>query len=286
MKYERFTLLNGEFIDSHNEEPVFNIEERGVQFGDGVYEVVRIYNGVPYTLTEHLNRFYRSLNEVKLNLPWEKETLSEHLKHLLSLNDFLGDGIIYFQATRGNAPRNHLFPTPTKPNLYAYIKKFDRPINKLSTGVNVSIEDDIRWLRCDIKSLNLLPNVLAKQTAFDKGCFEALLHRNGVITECSSSNFYIIKNNTVITHPTDNLILNGITRQQVKDLCNKNHIPFIEKEFNIDDVFSADESFLTSTTSEVMPIVAVNEREIGNGCVGELTKKIQNMFASDIGCNN
>lgn len=281
MNYEQYVLLNGEFIDTHAKEATMPIEERGFHFGDGVYEVARLYKGVYYTLEEHIDRLYRSLNEIKIKINWEKEEFMDLLNQLVKINSFTEDGIIYLQITRGSAARNHLFPEDTEPNVVVYVKKFDRPVEKLNSGVAVSIADDIRWLRCDIKSLNLLPNILAKQEAAEKGFFEVVLNRNGLITECSSSNFYMIKQGKVFTHPISNLILNGITRQRIKDLCVLNNIPFIEEAFTSDDIVNGEEFFLTSTTSEVMPVVQVNEKLINNGKVGSTTRRLQELFAQD-----
>lgn len=281
MNHEPIIFMNGDFVNTDETAVSFPIEERGFQFGDGVYEVIRIYKGNYYTLDEHLTRLYRSLNEVKIDLLWGKEKLTEILNDLKIMNNFMDDGIIYLQVSRGSAARNHLFPTNTKPNIVAYLKKAVRPVESLETGVSVFLSDDIRWLRCDIKSLNLLPNVLAKQTAFDNCCFEALFHRDGVVTECSASNVYMVKNGAVYTHPTNNLILNGITRQRVKFICEINQIPFIEKAFHIMDITSADEMFLTSTTSEIMPIVSVSGNDVANGEVGSLTRNLQNLFSND-----
>lgn len=281
MNHEPIIFMNGTFVNTEETSVNFPIEERGFQFGDGVYEVIRIYKGNYYTLDEHLTRLYRSLNEVKIELAWEKEELTKILDDLKFMNNFSDDGIIYLQVSRGSAARNHLFPTNTTPNIVAYVKKAVRPVESLETGISVYLSDDIRWLRCDIKSLNLLPNVLAKQTAFENGCFEALFHRDGVVTECSASNVYMVKDGAVYTHPTTNLILNGITRQRVKTICESNQIPFIERAFHILDLASADEMFLTSTTSEVMPIVSVSGNNIANGEIGVLTKKLQNLFSLD-----
>lgn len=286
MSYEDVIFYNGDFINTKEKNVNIPIEERGFQFGDGIYEVFRIYDGNIYTLKEHLIRLYRSLAEVKISIRWDINELSQLLIQLVEKNDFQKDGQVYLQVTRGSASRNHLFPKDTEPNIISYVRGAERPFNTMRDGVEASLTDDIRWLRCDIKSLNLLGNVLAKQEAADKGCYEAILHRSGKVTECSSSNVYLIKDNKIYTHPADNLILDGITRLRLRGICEKNNIDFIEEAFYIGDIYTADEMFLTSTTSEITPIVKVNGDKIGKGEVGTLTRKLQNLYEKDAGLSN
>ena len=225
-----------------------DIEDRGYQFGDGVYEVIRIYNGKPFTAEEHLDRLYDSAEKIKIVMPFEKADLFSLLNQLIEENG-VQNGSVYMQITRGASPRNHVFPgKDVKPVLTAYTNVVERPESALDHGVKAIIADDIRWLRCDIKSLNLLPNLLAKQQATEQGCTEAILHRNGIVTEGSSSNAYIVKDGHIKTHPATNLILNGITRQVIAQLCEKNNIPFSEEAFQLDDLLQADEVFISSTT--------------------------------------
>lgn len=281
MAHESVIFYNGNFMDTTSEKASFPIEERGFQFGDGIYEVIRLYDGQFYTMEEHMIRLYRSLHEVRITIPWTQEELTHLLEELVAKNNFSSDGQVYLQITRGSAPRNHVFPENTTPNVVAYVKEAARPHGTMSNGVATYLADDIRWLRCDIKSLNLLPSVLAKQTAKEKGGYEAIFHRNGTVTECSSSNVYLVKDGVIYTHPTTNLILNGITRQRVVAICKEQGVPLVEKAFSVEDIFSADELFLTSTTSEVTPIVSVDDVAIGNGSVGSITKQLQKWYEID-----
>lgn len=281
MTHESVVYYNGDFIDTSIEEAVIPIEERGFQFGDGIYEVIRLYNGSFYTMKEHMDRLYRSLKEVRIEIPWTQEELTKQMEELVRRNSFSLDGQVYLQITRGSAPRNHLFPENNVPNIVAYVKKAERPHKTMQNGVSAFLAEDIRWLRCDIKSLNLLPNVLAKQTAKEQGSYEAIFHRGDIVTECSSSNVYLVKNGTIYTHPTTNLILNGITRQRIVAICEAHSIPLVEKPFTIYDIDSADEMFLTSTTSEVTPIISVNRKNISNGTVGPLTARLQALYEVD-----
>ena len=168
-------------------------EDRGYQFGDGIYEVIRIYDGSMFTATEHINRFYNSADKIKLVIPFTKDVFHKMLYDLIEANE-VTTGQVYVQITRGASPRQHQFPTnAVEPVLTAYTKEVERPVSQMANGVAAKTVEDVRWLRCDIKSLNLLGNVMAKQEAHEAGCFEALLHRGDSITEGSSSNMYGIK---------------------------------------------------------------------------------------------
>jgi len=274
-----YVIIGGEIVDRGH--ATVDIEDRGYQFGDGVYEVIRVYNGKMFTAKEHLIRLQESAEKISIQIPYQPTELEEMLKGLIDKNN-LSNGIIYMQFTRGESPRNHAFPHNVAPTFVAYTRKVDRPVSSMQEGVKAIFIDDIRWLRCDIKSLNLLGNLLAKQKAVEAGCFEAIQHRGDIVTEGSSSNVAIVKNGTVITHPANNLILNGITRQKVKQVCEQNQIPFEEKEFTIEEVLHADEVFLSGTTVEVTPIVEVEEKKISGGTPGQVTKKLQQLIMDEI----
>lgn len=272
-------FLNGRFIN--REDAKVDIEDRGYQFGDGIYEVIRIYNGKMFTVKEHLQRLIESAEKIKLTISYSIDELEETLRNLIQENR-LKLGIVYIQVTRGVSARNHLFPSDVKPTIVAYTKELNRPFESIKQGVKVKLVEDIRWLKCEIKSLNLLPNIMARQSASEEGCYEAIFHRGSVITEGSASNICIVKNGVISTHPANHLILNGISRQVVLKKCMEQHIDVDETAFTIDELFEADEAFLTSTTSEVMPILEVEGRKIGNGVVGNISKKLQAAFDAEI----
>ncbi|MFJ5715885.1 D-amino-acid transaminase [Neobacillus sp. NPDC093127] len=275
-----FAILNGKIID--RSEAKVDVEDRGYQFGDGVYEVIRVYNGKMFTAAEHLERFVKSSDSIGISLPYKTEELSALLEELIEKNN-LELGIIYMQLTRGVSPRNHAFPiAKVAPALTAYTKEFERPVESMKTGVKTILTEDIRWLRCDIKSLNLLGNLLAKQKAAEAGCFEAILHRDENVTEGSSSNIYIVKNGVVITHESNNLILKGITKDVILELCLANNIPVEERTFTLEELASAEEVFLSSTTSEVMPIVGIDNKKVIEGQPGPVTKTLQKLFQQEI----
>ena len=275
-----FALLNGEIIP-RNEAKV-DVEDRGYQFGDGIYEVIRIYNGKMFTANEHLKRFEKSAQSIGISFPYKAETIIEMLEQLIKKNN-LDLGIVYMQLTRGTAPRNHAFPTEVvRPTLVAYTSKVERPLNPVKDGVKTILTEDIRWLRCDIKSLNLLGNILAKQKAAEQGCFEVIMHRGDDVTEGSSSNIFIVKNGVVITHQSNNLILKGITKDVILRKISENHLNVEERAFTLEELAGADEVFLSSTTAEVMPIVEIDGKKVSDGTPGPVTRKLQKLFTNEI----
>jgi D-alanine transaminase len=273
-------FLDGQFTE--REGLNISIDDRGYYFGDGVYEVIKVYGGELYTAEEHINRLFQSASKIKMAIPYADGELMEIARELVKANNILV-GHIYIQITRGSAPRLHQFPdSSVPPVVIAYAINNPRPMAGIENGVAVKSVEDVRWLRCDIKSLNLLGNVLAKQEAHEAGCTEALLHRDGVVTEGSASNMVGIKDGTVYTHPATNLILNGITRQVVLGLCKELGIPVVEKSFTLDEAFEMDEFILTSTTSEVTPVISIDGHPISSGVPGIVTKQLQEAFAVQI----
>lgn len=258
------------------------LEERGLQFGDGVYEVVRIYNGEYFLLKEHIDRLFRSMEAIKLESPFSSHEITEWFEQLIHANEFTGDGIIYFQISRGVQSRNHVFNKNTIPTFYGYIIPKERPINDMEQGVSACVMEDIRWLRCNIKSLNLIPNLLAKNEAHENGFFEAILVRDGsLVTEGSLSNVFIVKDKRLFTHPANNLILEGITRNHVIQLAKKNGYTVIEDQFTLLELENADEVFLTGTTVEVMPITYISNSLVTRS-VGEVTKHLQKLYSESL----
>lgn len=259
-----------------------SIDDRGYYFGDGIYEVIKVYDGELFTADEHINRLFQSAKKIKLTIPYNELQVKEIAQTLIEKNE-LTNGHIYMQVTRGASVRQHHFPTPAVPAiLTAYSMVAERPIEKMEKGVAVKSVDDIRWLRCDIKSLNLLGNVLAKEEAMAANCDEAMLHRNGVVTEGSSTNMFGVKNGVVKTHPVTNLILEGITRQVVLQICAELNIPVKEEPFTLAEAYHMEELFYTSTTAEVVPIIQVDDKIINDGLRGDLTKRIQDAFITKI----
>lgn len=266
-------------------EAVIQPEDRGYNFGDGIYEVVRIYQGQLYHWEGHVKRLIRSAKEIYMTIPWTEQELLSIARELLDKNNITSadDAILYLQVTRGAAPRQHDIPTAgITPVLMAFVRRKERPIKELQTGIAAKIVPDIRWLRCDIKTLNLLGAVLVKQEAKDAGADDCILHRDGIVTECSAANLFAVKDGQLYTHPANNLILHGITRQVTIQLAKEAGIAVHEEAFTTRFAQEADELFLSGTTTEVMPIVAVDEKPVGNGQVGPVVRKLQELFEANI----
>lgn len=262
---------------------IIDAEDRGYQFGDGIYEVIGVYEGKPFMLEEHMERLQRSAREIRLTLPYEICKLKSKLLELVDVNE-LYEGIIYMQISRGIASREHYFPTPdVSPVTVAYTREEARMTDKEDEGAKAVLTEDIRWLRCDIKTLNLLPNALAKQEAVENNAIEAILYRGNVVTEASASNVFIAKDGEVFTHPADNYILNGITRRKILQICESLGIKVREETFTAQELLQADEVFVSATKLDIIPILEVDDHVIGTGKPGELTHRILYAFRLAIG---
>ncbi|SFL28030.1 D-alanine transaminase [Paenibacillus sp. 1_12] len=264
------------------EEVAISPDDRGYYFGDGIYEVFRVYNGQLFEAEGHYRRLEKSAADVRIPLPYSTKELHEKLIELIGLNH-LQEGTVYIQITRGSAQRSHPFPGQVEPVLMAFTTEMQRPTQKMEQGITAVTADDIRWLRCDLKTLNLLPNVMAKQNALDHGADEVIWHRNGIITECSASNFMLIKNGELWTHPANNLILHGITRNVVLKLARQLQLVVHEAPFSLDELQLAEEAFITGTTVEVTPIISVDNAPIAQGLPGPVTRQLQQAFRKHIG---
>jgi D-alanine transaminase len=255
--------------------------DRGYCFGDGIYEVLRVYNGQFYAWDKHMARLLRSLEAVRIPLPYPMARMERLLEDLRAASN-VREGSLYMQITRGEAPRSHAFPESCVPVLAAWCNAYPRPVQVIREGIDVVTVADIRWLRCDIKSLNLLPNVLAKQEAKEKGADEAILHRDGTVTEGSSGNLMIVRGGAIRTHPADNLILPGVTRAVTIELARGLGIPLREEEFSVSALMEADEVFVTGTTVEVCPVRSVDGKKIRDGKPGAVTRRLQEAFEKTI----
>ncbi len=275
------TIIMGQGRFMHRDSLTYPFEERSLQFGDGVYEIIRIYQGNYFLLTEHINRLYNSLEAIDITISQSKAELIYLLDELIIKNNIVSDAHVYLQITRGSAERNLAYPEDVEPNIFAYVKDTPRPINELAKGVSVITYPDERWRNCFIKSINLLPNILAKQNAIEHQTFEAILHKDEVVTQCSSANVYLIKNHVIYTHPANHAILNGCTRSVVKKIAEKQGITFNETAFTLTDITSADEMFLTNSINEIMPIIKVDHQTINSGKPGQLTKQLQAAYIKE-----
>jgi D-alanine transaminase len=265
--------LNGEVIPMS--EARIGVEDRGYQFADGVYEVVRLYDGRPFTLREHLERLDRSAADIRIKPPMPRNQLAGEIEKFLPRAG-VKDGMIYLQLTRGSSARNHVIPQPPcKPTLLFYVRPLPPvPAPGTAPGVKLLSVPDDRWSRCWIKSIALLPNVLAKNEAVDKGWDEAVFVHDGIVSECSASNFFAVAGGTVITHPVGPKVLPGVTRMVLMEIAKGLDIPFVERPVSEAEALAADEVFITSTTREVSWVGEWNGRKIGSGACGPVTLKL------------
>ena len=254
-------------------------DDRGFYFADGVYEVMRTYQGKIFRLEEHLKRFRNSLAAVEIQLPGLAK-LGSICEELLKRNRLEGkDVFFYIQATRGVWQRNLLFPpAEVLPTLYVSVTPIVPAVKEREQGIKVITVEDIRWQRCDIKAIGLLASVLARNRARAVGADEALFVRNGVLTEGTHTNLFMVKNGVVLTHPLNNHILPGVTRTVVLELCMRVGIEVEERFVQETELVEMDEVFVTSTTWEVVPVVMVNGQAVGNGGPGIITRRLQQAF--------
>lgn len=274
----RYAYVNGRYVD-HREASV-HIEDRGYQLADGVYEVVGVRDGRLIDEGPHIDRLDRSLRELRIDWPVSRAALSFIMRELMRRNR-LRDGLIYMQVTRGVARRDHAFPTtPVKPALVLTTKNSKRGDADPGPGIAIKSQPDIRWERCDIKTVALLPNVLAKQAARESGAYEAwLIDTNGCVTEGASTNAWIVtQDGELVTRQTDNGILAGITRQTLKSLCNALQLKFVERPFSLAEAMKAQEAFITSATSFVTPVVKIDGQTVGNGKVGPTARRLREEY--------
>lgn len=268
--------LNNSFLEK--DEAKISPNDRGFIFADGIYEVVKYYNGKAFRYEDHLIRLQRSLSEIGIEFS-QTDKLESIFNELLTQNKMLGRHAgIYLQITRGTAPRVHHFPKDVEPTVYAFT--FDLPsfTQKLENGIKVIAQEDIRWQRCDIKSVSLLPNTMLYNKAAENGAGESILVRDGFVTEATHSSVFAVKDGVVITRPLSNLILPGITRKVVLEICVANEIPVEEHLFTKDELLEMDEIFISGTGSEITPVIEVDDKIIGNKKPGEITRLIQKIF--------
>jgi D-alanine transaminase len=284
MSAKDIVYVNGKFVP--RSEARVSVEDRGFVFGDGVYEVLRAINGRLFAANFHNDRLRRSLEgiHIALNGSESPEHFAEIGKQLLRENDLQrGEATVYMQVTRGVATRAHAFPAPdTPPTIYISVARFTPYSDFAKTGASAISHPDLRWGRCDLKTLNLLPNVLAAQTAKERGAFEAMLIRDGVVTEGAKTNFFGVVDGALRTHPCDAHILPGITRSVLRDLARDVDIDLDERPIGVDEIPRLSELFLTGTTTDVMPVVKLDDKAVGKGRPGELTMRLQRVLAESL----
>lgn len=272
--------LNGKFMPVA--EASISPDDRGFLFADGVYEVVYGYEGFLFRAESHWKRMHRSLGELRIRgcEDLDFDALSQELLRQNRLTET--DAYVYIQITRGAAPRDHAPPTGIEPTIYA----FARPMKKIGalqrSGCKVVTAPDVRWLRCDIKSISLLPNVLAKEAAVEAAAFETIMIRDGKITEGSSAGFAAVFNNQLVTAPLGNLILPSITREVTMELCQQLGISVAEEFIPAASMHGAQEAMIMSTTAEIMPVIEIDGQPVAGGTPGPICRKLQEAFRTRV----
>jgi D-alanine transaminase len=273
--------FNGEFLPKN--EIRISPDDRGFLFADGIYEVVRWYEGFFYDMTSHVSRLKRSLRELRIN--WSDADMYPSIAdELIKLNKLESQqALIYLQVTRGAARRTHFFPSPeVTPTVYASAWGFIPDNQSNESGVKVMLKEEIRWSRCDIKSVALLPNTMSFQEAYENGLKECIFVRNGFITEGSHSNIFFVIDGTLFTHPESNHILSGVTRKNVLRIAEETGIKIREEALPENRLRFVQEAFITNTSAEVTPVTDIGGNTLNNGVPGPVTRLIREKFNAEI----
>ena len=270
----KYVYLNGEFLPP--DQAKVSVFDRGFVFGDGVYEVIPVFGGRMFRLPHHLMRLANSMDAIRLRHPHTAEEWKAIFTRLITEGGG-GDQSIYLQVTRGVAPRDHAFPANVVPTVFAYAHPLKYPpAEQLATGIAAITTEDIRWQRCDIKAIALLANALLRQQAIDQGAVEAILVRDGFMTEGAASNIFIVRQGRLITPPKGPFILPGVTRDLIVEIARAHNVPCDERSVRIDEMNTADEVWMTSSTKEILPITRIDGKPVANGKPGPMHAR---MFA-------
>ncbi len=268
--------LNGTFLPL--DQAKVSVLDRGFVFGDGVYEVIPVYQRRPFRLSEHLTRLQNSLDAIRISNPLSDTDWQSLITQMIEKHD-VDDQSIYLQITRGIAKRDHAFPAEIEPTVFV----MSNPLTvtdevSFNKGVAAITLDDIRWQYCNIKAIALLPNILSRQAAVDKGAQEAILIRDNDVTEGAASNIFIVKDGVIKTPPKTSRLLPGITRDLIVELAASHQLACEETAISADELQQADEIWLTSSTKEILPVVTLDDRTIGNGKPGPISQKMYGIF--------
>lgn len=271
----RRAYVNGQFVSP--EQAQISAFDRGFIFGDGIYEVIPAYGGQPFRWGEHLARLNGNLATVGISEPLTREQWEAVFSELL--RDFSEDQYIYLQVTRGVAPRDHVFPADARPTVFAYTQAL-APVARaqLETGVAAVTLEDIRWRRCDLKTTSLIGNVWLRQQASAQGAAEAILVRDGVVTEGAATNVFAVIDGVVQTPPHGPQLLPGITRDLVVELLDRHGLAFAEQSFSLEAMMAADEVWITSSTKEILPVTSIDGRPVAGGASGEVFWRALGLF--------
>jgi len=278
---KRTVYLNGEYLPE--DEARISIFDRSVLFGDAIYEVAGVLDGKLIDFEAHMQRYVRSLGEIQIPVPLDKAQILSAFRTLVELNH-IDEGLIYMQVTRGEADRDFVWQGELKPTVFMFTQDKLSAENKIAeTGVILKSVNDIRWARRDIKSVNLLGQVLVKKAASDTGAYEALMvDSDGYITECGATSFFMVKDDLLLTRPLNNDILSGVTRKTLLALCITHGIRLVESKFRLEDALQADEAFISGTSSYVLPVVQIDDQRIGGGVPGPWFRKLRNIYLEHV----
>jgi D-alanine transaminase len=269
-------FLNGQLLPA--EQASVSVLDRGFIFGDGVYELVPVYSRVPFRLDEHLTRLERSLGEAKIRNPYSRAQWRKHIYGLIDAQSFDDQGV-YFQVTRGVAKRDHAFPKNLEPTVFMMANPLTNPPQaQVEKGAAAVSAQDNRWLRCDIKSISLIGNCLLRQLSAEAGASETILFRDGKLTEASASNVFIVKRGVIQSPPKSNLILPGITYDVVAELARANDLPLEFRDVTEAEVRAADEIWVTSSSREVLAIVELDGKRVGDGRPGPVFRRMYQLY--------
>lgn len=269
--------INGRYTTTA--ERVLGVEDRGFQFGDAVYEVLKFLGGRPVFAEDHYRRMSNGLSYLEIENPWKTFDAFVEVCGELVRRAKLGEGLIYVQVSRGECERVHAYPPGVTPTVIAYARAWAFPDEeKKRAGIKVVTGPDLRWSRCNVKSVNLLGNVVAKESAHRAGGDECLLVRDGMVTEGSSSTFFGVVGGTLVTHPADDEILPGTVRDHVLGLAGQEGIPVEERPIALAEISTLGEAFVTSTSQGLMPVISIDGANVGNGSRGTLTERLQRAF--------
>ena len=269
-------FLNGKFLPI--EQAMVPVLDRGFIFGDGVYELIPVYSRAPFRMDDHLARLERSLGAVRIKNPYTREKWREIILQLVAQQPW-DDQAVYFQVTRGVAKRDHAFPAGAEPTVFVMCNPLVNPPRELveKGGIAVSAVDN-RWLRCDIKSISLIGNCLLRQVSADAGAQETILFRDGKLTEASASNVFVVKRGVLLSPPKSNLILPGITYDVVTEIAQAGKIPLEFRDVTEAEVRNADEVWVTSSSKEILAIVTLDGKPVGDGRPGPLFKRAYALY--------
>ncbi len=276
IKESNIVFLNGEFLPK--DKAKISVFDRGFIFGDGIYEVVPVMNGVLIDKSEFWERFKRSLKEIALNLPYKDSEFENILNELIAKNA-LKEGGVYMQITRGIASRDFAFTKGLQPTIMAFVYAANIQNNELaSKGISVVSVPDIRWKRRDIKSISLLAQCYAKEMAVNAGADEGFMVENGKVTEATSASAFIIKDKTLITKPFSNEILCGIRRQNILKFARELNLSVVERAFSMNEVYEADEVFISAASLPILGVIKADGKVIANGKIGKFTQQLRQRY--------